>query len=174
MVFLVSAAITLVSALMVVISPNLIHAALWLILTLAGVAVSFVLLEANFLAIVQVAVYIDAIAILIIVTIMLTKDAMGSARQVLNRNWLWSAVAALVLFSGLLVMFHQVPGLMSEPALLTDSADGYLKELGRSLVDVNKYVIPFEVASVMLLAALIGAIIVALPPRDRTARRGEE
>lgn len=174
LVFLITAAITVISALMVVVSPNLVHAALWLILTLAGVAVNFVLLEANFLAVVQVAVYIDAIAILIIVTVMLTRDAMGSAQRPLNRNWLWAALAALVLFSGLLILFNQVPKLMTEAGELTNTADGYIKELGRALVDVDHYVIPFEVASVLLLAALIGAIVVARPPKESTVRGGEE
>jgi NADH-quinone oxidoreductase subunit J len=174
LVFLITAAITVVSALMVVISPNLVHAALWLILTLAGVAVNFVLLDANFLAVVQVAVYIDAIAILIIVTVMLTRYAMGSVRHPLTRNWPWAALAALVLCGGLLVLINQIPRLMVEAPELTNTADGYIKELGRALVDVDRYVIPFEVASILLLAALIGAIIVARPPKEPMGRGEEE
>ena len=72
-VFLVAAAITLLAAFMVVTSRSMVHAALWLIMTLAGVAVFFVLLNAGFLAVVQVAVYIDAIAIMIIVVVMHTS-----------------------------------------------------------------------------------------------------
>src|SRR3972149_9088938 len=100
LVFLATAAVTLVAALMVVVSPRMVHAALWLILALAGVAVLFVLLEAGFLGIVQVAVYIDAIAILIIVTVMLTQRAMGEGGRQVNRAWLWAALAAIVLFVG--------------------------------------------------------------------------
>jgi NADH-quinone oxidoreductase subunit J len=164
LVFLATGGLTLVAALMVVLSPNLIHAALWLILTLAGVAVLFVLLEAGFLAVVQVAVYIDAIAILIIVAVMLTQRAMRPQPQQANRAWPWAALGALLLFLGLAFLLVQVPGVSAGPAPLTASAEATLEELGKSLVDVNRYVIPFEVASVLLLAALIGAIVVAIPP----------
>jgi NADH-quinone oxidoreductase subunit J len=173
-VFLITGVITFIAAVMVVASPNLVHAALWLILALAGVAVLFVLLEAGFLAIVQVAVYIDAIAILIIVTVMLTRHAMDRTQPQINRNWLWAALAALLLFVGLLFLFNQVPALVTEPIPLSGTADSYLVELGRSLVDVNQYVIPFEIASVLLLAAMIGAIVVARPPAKYPVDGGEE
>jgi hypothetical protein len=77
LIFIIIAAISLGGALMVVTTRNLVHAALWLILTLFGVAVLFVLLNAGFLAIVQVVVYIGAIAILMIFAIMLTRQVMG-------------------------------------------------------------------------------------------------
>lgn len=172
-IFLIVGLVTFVAAVMVVASKNLVHAALWLILTLAGVAVLFVLLEAGFLAIVQVAVYIDAIAILIIVTVMLTRDAMRENQPQLNSTWFWSAIAALLLFGGLLYLFNQVPVLLSEAEPLVASGDSTLEVLGKSLVDVDQFVIPFEVASVLLLAAMIGAIIVARPPARRSQEGGE-
>lgn len=173
-VFILAGVITLVAAVLVVLSRNLVHAALWLILALAGVAVLFVLLEAGFLAIVQVAVYIDAIAILIIVTVMLTRHAMRVDLAQLNQNWLWAALSALILFGGLLILFNQIPGLNVEPAALEGVADTTLEALGQSLVDVNQFVIPFEIASVLLLAALIGAIFVARPPSRPANEGGEE
>jgi len=172
--FIVAGVITLVAAVLVVLSRNLVHAALWLILALAGVAVLFVLLEAGFLAIVQVAVYIDAIAILIILTVMLTRHAMRVDLVQLNQNWLWAALSALILFGGLLILFNQIPGLNVEPAALEGVADTTLEALGQSLVDVNQFVIPFEIASVLLLAALIGAIFVARPPSRPANEGGEE
>ncbi len=173
-VFIVTGVVTLVAAVLVVVSRNLVHAALWLILALAGVAVLFVLLEAGFLAIVQVAVYIDAIAILIIVTVMLTRHAMRDDLAQLNRTWLWAALSALILFGGILLIFNQVPNLNVEPATLTGATDTTLENLGQSLVDVNQFVIPFEIASVLLLAALIGAIFVARPPSRQIEGGGEE
>jgi NADH-quinone oxidoreductase subunit J len=172
--FIVAGVITLSAAVLVVLSRNLVHAALWLILALAGVAVLFVLLEAGFLAIVQVAVYIDAIAILIIVTVMLTYHAMRVDLAQLNRNWMWAALSALILFGGLLILFNQFPNLNSEPVALESGADTILETLGQSLVDVNQFVIPFEIASILLLAALIGAIFVARPPSRPANDRGEE
>lgn len=169
-IFLGTAVVITVAALMVVASPNLVHAALWLILTLAGVAVVFVLLGASFLAVVQVAVYIDAIAILIVVTVMLTRRAMQETERQVNNNWFWAALAAFILFGGLALLLTQIPGLPTEPPDISGQAEQTLDVLGRALVDVDQYVIPFEVASVLLLAALIGAIFVARP----TAKSGGE
>ena len=163
LVFIVTAIIITVAALMTVSSPNLVHAALWLILALAGVAAIFVLLEANFLAVVQVAVYIDAIAILIVIAVMLTRRAMHETERQFNRSWLLAAFAAFLLFSGILALFNQVPQLADTPSDLAGSSEIYLQELGKSLVNVDQFVIPFEVASVLLLAALIGAIFIARP-----------
>jgi NADH-quinone oxidoreductase subunit J len=162
-VFLATAAVTLVAALMVVLSPRLVHAALWLILTLAGIAVAFVILEAGFLAVVQVAIYIDAIAILIIIVVMLTQRAMGQDVVQVNRGWWLATLAALLLFTGLLALFNLAPGLSATPPALTDTPESILEDLGRSLVDVEQFILPFEVASILLLAALVGSIMIAWP-----------
>ncbi len=167
-IFLLSAAVTLVAAVMVVASPRLVHAALWLIATLAGVAVIFVLLNASFLAVVQVAIYIDAIAILIMITIMLTRQAMRPMEPGLNRNWLVGALAAALFLGAVLLMLYQMPAFNSMAPELQGSAEDYLEQLGKALVDVDRYILPFEVASVLLVAALIGAIVVAIPPRSRS------
>jgi NADH-quinone oxidoreductase subunit J len=173
LVFLLIGAITLLSAVMVVSSPRLVHAALWLILALAGVAVLFVLLEASFLAVVQVAVYIGAIAILIIFAVMLTRRVMADSGPQTNRNWWAAAATALVLFGALLALFSQVPTLSTPSAALAASPEAILEDLGQALVDVNRYVLPFEVASVLLLAAMIGALVIARPPARSTDEGGE-
>jgi len=162
--FLFLAAVTLGAAIMVVTSPRLVHAALWLVLTLAGIAVVFVLLEANFLAAVQVAIYIGAIAILIIFAVMLTRRVMTDSGPQVNRNWWMAALVALLLFVGLLGLLLQAPQLGQATLQPLTNADAQLEDLGLALVDVDRYVLPFEVASVLLLAALIGAIITARPP----------
>jgi NADH-quinone oxidoreductase subunit J len=174
LIFIATGVVTILAAVMVVSSPNLVHAGLWLILTLAGVAVTFVLLEAGFLAVVQVAVYIDAIAILIIVTVMLTRRAMGGEyRSQVSRTWLWAALAAFIFLGALLFLLNQMPGIEAQAASLPETAEGYLEDLGKSLVDVDRYVIPFEVASILLLAAMIGAIVVARPPAGQSGEGGE-
>jgi NADH-quinone oxidoreductase subunit J len=172
-IFLITAIVITIAAVMTVSSPNLVHAALWLILALAGVAAIFVLLEASFLAVVQVAVYIDAIAILIVVTVMLTRRAMRDTDRQVNTNWLWAALAAFVLFGGLLFLLNQIPDLPIEPPQIAGSSESTLEQLGKALVDVDGFVIPFEVASVLLLAALIGAIFVARPPNPASEEGGE-
>ena len=162
LIFLGLGLATIVSAVMVVTSPKLIHAALWLIVTLACVASYFVLLEAGFLAMVQVAVYIGAIAILIIFAAMLTRRVMHDSGRQITRTWWLGLLAALVLFGGLVILVLQVPGFQAAPGAAPDS-QANLIDLGRSLVDVNAFILPFELASVLLLAALIGAMFVARP-----------
>jgi NADH:ubiquinone oxidoreductase subunit 6 (subunit J) len=89
-VFLITAVVTLGSALMVVTSRHLIHAALWLILALFGVAVLYVVLNAGFLAVAQVVIYIGAIAILIIFAVMMTRTLVEDFTKQLNAQW-WMA-----------------------------------------------------------------------------------
>ena len=172
-VFLVAATITLLAAFMVVTCRSMVHAALWLIMALAGVAVFFVLLNAGFLAVVQVAVYIDAIAIMIIVVVMLTRHSMASQDQQTNKNWWAAVIAASLLFGSLVLMFTQAPLLGAEAPALTMGAEAMLEELGLALVDVDRYIVPFEVASVLLLAALVGSIIVAWPGKKSQDQEDE-
>ena len=163
--FLVFAVITLGGGLAVVTTRNLIHGAVWLIVSLFGVAGLFVLLSAPFLAAVQVLVYIGAIAILIIFSVMLTRS-MTSMREVYNRQWPLSLLVAVLLFLMLLVGVilpvwgGGAPLETPDPAPLVATTE----ELGVALVDGNQYVLPFEVASLLLTAAMIGAIVIA---RDR-------
>ncbi|NIO40177.1 MAG: NADH-quinone oxidoreductase subunit J, partial [Burkholderiales bacterium] len=159
--FLAAAAVTLIAAIMVVTVPRLIHAGLWLILALAGIAVLFVLLDNGFLAVVQVAIYIDAIAILIIIAVMLTRRVMSDTEPQINRMWLASAFVCLVIMAGLLGIVSQAPDPDLSP--LIEEATS-LDALGRALVDVDGFILPFEVASVLLVAALVGAILVAMAP----------
>jgi NADH:ubiquinone oxidoreductase subunit 6 (subunit J) len=83
-----------------------------------------------------------------------------------------AALAAALVFAGLALLLVQTPGLgtASLPSMGTDT-EALVEDLGSALVDVNRYVVPFEIASVLLLAALIGAIVVARPPQ---AGGGEE
>lgn len=158
--FLLTAAVILGSALMVVATRNLIHAALWLIVTLFGVAVLFAMLNAGFLAVVQVVVYIGAIAILFIFAVMLTRREMRDRGPQVNRNWWASALIALVTFAGLIWLLMGWSGLSRTAAELPVGLEP-VAELGMALVSPEAYVLPFEVASVLLLAALIGAVYVA-------------
>jgi len=159
-IFLIVAVVTLGSALMVVISRNLVHAALWLISTLFGVAIIYALLNAGFLAVVQVVVYIGAIAILFIFAVMLTrKDQLEGGLQ-LNNGWWLGALIALLTFGGLLGMLQSWSGFSKVSA---DIPAGYdtVNQLGNALTSPAGFVLPFEVASVLLLAALVGAVYLA-------------
>ena len=158
--FILVAAITFGCALMVVTARNLVHSALWLVAALFGVAVVFAILEAGFLAVVQVVIYIGAIAVLMIFAIMLTRRIAQDSGPRYNENWAWAVGVALVVFAALTYMLANKS--VVYPALVPlDVRADPLRLLGAALVSPNGYVLPFELASVLLLAALIGAIVVA-------------
>src|SRR5512132_1964727 len=100
-IFLLVALFTLGSGVMVVTTHNLVHAALWLVSTLFGVAVTYALLNASFLAVVQVVVYIGAIAILFIFAVMLTRKDMRDQGAQQNSNWWVGALLSVLTFVGL-------------------------------------------------------------------------
>ncbi|MFN2152240.1 MAG: NADH-quinone oxidoreductase subunit J [Anaerolineales bacterium] len=159
-VFLIVALITLYAALEVVTTNNLIHAALWLIVALLGVAAIFILLNATFLAVVQVMVYIGAIAILLIFAIMLTRNVGKAEEDQVNKNWPVAAVFGFLMFAGLaVILIFSGRGNAAMPFMGDGSETITL--LGQALVSPNGFVLPFELASVLLLAAMIGAIVVA-------------
>lgn len=160
LVFLITAIVTLGGAIMVVTVRNLIHAALWLILSLFGVAVIYSLLSATFFAVIQVVIYIGAIAILMIFAIMLTRRVMQDTGRTVNRGWWIAGFLSLVLFTALVWMLSTWNGFYTSLPAMPPEIDT-IKILGTALVSPSGYVIPFEIASVLLLAALIGAVVVA-------------
>jgi len=159
-IFLFVAIFTLVAGLMVVTTRNLVHAALWLVATLFGVAVTYGLLHANFLAVVQVVVYIGAIAILFIFAVMLTRKDMRDRGPQVNKNWWVGAVLALLMFVGLVFLLQSWRGISITAAEIPARFDA-VSELGNVLVSPEAFVLPFEIASVLLVAALVGAVYVA-------------
>lgn len=159
-VFLITAVVSLGGAVMVVTARNLIHAALWLILTLFGVAVMYGLLSATFFTVIQVVIYIGAITILMIFAIMLTRRIRQEPGSSVNKGWWLAGLIALLLFTSLVWMLSTWPGFQTTLQELPQDFDS-IKVLGTALVSPEGYVIPFEIASVLLLAALIGAVAVA-------------
>jgi NADH-quinone oxidoreductase subunit J len=168
-VFLLVALFTLGSGLMVVTTRNLVHAAFWLVATLFGVAVTYALLHANFLAVVQVVVYIGAIAILFIFAVMLTRKDIRDQGAQQNSNWWFGALLAVLTFGGLFVLLQSWSG-MSKTAVDLPSGYDSISLLGNALVSPDAFVLPFEVASVLLVAALVGAVYVAFNPREGDSR----
>jgi NADH-quinone oxidoreductase subunit J len=159
-IFLLTGAVIIGSALMVVTTRNLLHAALWLVVTLFGVAVLYAILQANFLAVVQVVIYIGAIAILFIFAVMLTqRELMEKGRQTRSSWWI-PALLGIVILVGLVFLILSVPGVDRTAAALPAGLDT-VQARGTALVSPDAYVLPFEVASVLMLAALVGAVYVS-------------
>lgn len=160
--FAIFSAATLVGGAMVVWSRNLVHSALFLILSLFGVAGLFVLLSAPFLAAVQVLVYIGGVAILFIFAVMLTRS-MTRITDMFNRQWWVGAITGGLLFIalmlGIVLPVWGPNGTLSGGAVARDVAS--TREIGIALVSGEGYVLPFELASILLTAAMVGAIVIA-------------
>ncbi len=156
-IFVILSAIALIGALGVVTNRNLFRSALFLVLSFIGVAGLYVLLEAEFLAMVQILVYVGAISILIIFAIMLSRQLMSSEFRASNEQWIWALVAAIALFVALGFILLRV----SWPVAAANVPDDAISQLGQVLVSPDQFVLVFEVASVLLLVALVGAVIVA-------------
>jgi len=153
--FAILSVITLGAALMVVTSRNLLHSALWLIVSFFGIAGVFILLQAEFLAVVQVLIYIGAIAMLIIFAIMLTRRIMDPQQPRFNSQWGLVGGFAALLFVGLAAVVTRVAWPVAAGEVPADA----IAQLGVDFVGV--YAVPFEIASVLLVVAMIGAIIIA-------------
>jgi len=156
-VFIILSAIALIGALGVVLSRRLFRSAIFLVLSFVGVAGFYILLEAGLLAMIQLLIYVGAIAILIIFAIMLSRQAMVADDKVLNEQWAPGGLVAVLLLAALVYVLVQVNWQVVEGAVPPDS----IQRLGQSLVSSNGFVLPFEVASVLLLVALVGAVIIA-------------
>ncbi len=156
-VFIILSAIALIGALGVVTSRNLFRCALFLVLSFVGVAGLYILLEAEFLAMVQILVYVGAISILIIFAIMLSRRMMSSEFRASNEQWVWALVGAIALFAILAFILLQV----SWPIAPAEVPEDMISQLGQALVSPDRYLLVFEVASVLLLVALVGAVIIA-------------
>lgn len=172
-VFGILAIITLVSAFIVVTDSNLFHAAIAMMASFLGVAGFYALLGAGFMAAAQLLVYIGAISILIIFAIMMTRRMMTTTESPFNSQMGLSLIAS-ILFCALLIITiwgaRTIPevGFDTRPApTLTDGQVlETVPELGRLFVSADGYVLPFELVSVLLLAALVGSIVIARPTAD--------
>ncbi|MBA3943786.1 MAG: NADH-quinone oxidoreductase subunit J [Herpetosiphonaceae bacterium] len=212
-VFFALSSLILFAGFMVVWVKNIIHAALWLIASFAGVAALYFLLEAPFIGVVQILVYAGAVSILVLFAIMLTRQVTGEAtRQLFDRWWL----SALVALGLLIVIVRTVsnPGLPADaqgntrwtradrlaPAATAQAANATATaqaaagataqaanatataarpaaalpqvagafEIGQSFM--KEYLLPFELASILLLVALVGAVVIAFEERSRRRR----
>jgi NADH-quinone oxidoreductase subunit J len=154
--FGVIAAMMAVAAVRVVTTRYVVHAALWLVVVLAGVAAQFILLSAEFVAATQVLVYIGAVVVLFLFGTMLTRAKIGGEDQLTSRQWGIGIATALLLagtMSAVLIdAFHAQK--------LPTAGGGTPTELVSDSI-FSTYLIPFWVLSIVLLAALVGAIVLA-------------
>jgi NADH-quinone oxidoreductase subunit J len=155
--FVLIGVVALASALLVVTSRNLVHAALWLVVTLGALAGEYLLLTAEFVAWVQVLIYVGAVVVLLLFGLMLTRAPIGDSDQ-LNSGNRWAAAVvgrATAPTQGTVVVqaFHNAY------IDLDPGRGGTARVTGEALF--RNWVLPFEVLSVLLLAALVGAIVLS-------------
>lgn len=155
LVFWILAIIILGSGLAVVAARNLVHAALFMVLTFFGISGIYVLLEADFLAVVQVLIYVGAIAVLIIFGVMLTQRENMEETNVSSPH---RAVAAVILvaFLGLIILAINSTAWLIDPSPALPTTVGPIAELM-----LSSFVIPFEAAAILLTVAILGAIILS-------------
>ncbi len=157
-IFYAAAAMTVGAAVLVAVLPNIIYAAIALLFAFAGVAGLYVFLSADFLAATQVLVYVGGILILILFAVFLSNRISDVKISNPARFRLPAAAICLVLFGVLSYVAVSTPFAVKTPAYHPTTAD-----LGELLM--TRYLLPFEVASVLLLAALIGAAFLSRPDR---------
>jgi NADH-quinone oxidoreductase subunit J len=162
--FGIIAAATILAALRVVTTKNVIHAALYLVIVLASIGALYILLAAEFVAAVQILVYIGAIVVLFLFGIMLTRAPIGREGG-LDNDQRWTALITSLFLAGLLA-FVLIDGFGDDelPALEDVSREQLTTARGTGAVGdaiFSTYLVPFEIVSVLLLAALVGAIVLA-------------
>jgi NADH-quinone oxidoreductase subunit J len=156
-VFLVLAVVGSISAVAVVTARNVVHAALYLVVTLLSVGAVYLILGAEFTAWVQILIYVGAIVILFLFGLMLTKAPIG--RDTLDNQQRWiGAVVGVGVFAGLVFLIQQAWPLQ-DAANDYGGFSGNTGVVGSALF--RRYVLPFEAVSFLLLAALIGAIVLS-------------
>jgi len=162
--FWILSVVILGSGFMVVSLKNIFHCAIFLILCLSGVAGIFILLNAEFLAAAQVLIYVGAVAILMVFAIMLTSDLASRKIVQTNQNALVAFLACLVFLTSVVWLIRSSLGSgvwnFTREGLPSDN----VMIIGKLLM--TEYMLPFEVVSVLLLAAMIGAIVLARRERS--------
>jgi NADH-quinone oxidoreductase subunit J len=159
-IFYLFALITVGSACIVVFSKNIVYAAFSLLFTLFGVAGLYVLLQADFLAVTQVLVYVGGILTLLLFGVMLTNKVISVDMKTGTLHTIPAIVLAAIVFGSLAGLYYATWSTVTAPATNIVST---ARPIGEMLM--TSYALPFEVASVILLVAMVGAALIARRPK---------
>ena len=170
-IFYAFATVTALAAVGVVSCRNQVHSVLFLILTFFSTAALFVLLEAEFLAALLIMVYMGAVAILFLfVVMMLDMDFAELRRQAVNHLPLGLAVGLVILVELVVILTHGPAGHETTAAVSAAAAQiSNTRAIGQTLYTL--YLYPFELASLVLLVALVGAVVLTLRERKKGVKR---
>lgn len=165
-IFYLLAALTLVSGIMAVTTRQIFRAAIFLLFSLIGVAGLYFWMQYEFIAAVQIVVYVGGITVLIIFSIFLTQQAGEKMPKQKIRQQLFSALAALFGFALIMLQLYQhtFTGTTNQPIVPT------VENIGTRMlaVDEGGFALPFEVVSMLLLSALVGCIVIAIRTKPET------
>jgi len=156
--FYALSAFAIASAIMVLVSKNPIHSVLWLILVFFAISGHYIILNAQFLAIVNIIVYAGAIMVLFLFVIMLMNvqsDKEPQKKLLIKFIGVLSGGSLLIL---LIALVKQTAQLEGKQVLMKEGTIGLIHPLGKALF--NDYVLPFEISSVLFLSAMVGAVII--------------
>jgi len=156
--FYALSAFAIVSAVMVLISKNPIHSVLWLILVFFAISGHYILLNAQFLAIVNIIVYAGAIMVLFLFVIMLMNVKKDQESQKQHLVKFIGVIAGGSFLTLLIALVKQTSQLQGKTVLLKEGTIGLIHPLGKALF--SDYVVPFEISSVLFLSAMVGAVII--------------
>lgn len=158
LLFWLLSALSIFSAMMVLISKNPVHSVLWLVLVFFTISGHYILVNAQFLFIVNLIVYAGAIMVLFLFVIML----MNLNKDAEPQKSIWMKLAGAISGGSLLLIFVSVvrsaSEMQSKQALLKTGNIGLIDQLGKTLF--SEYVIPFEISSVLFLSAMVGAVAI--------------
>lgn len=156
--FYALSAFAIVSAVMVLISKNPIHSVLWLILLFFAISGHYILLNAQFLAIVNIIVYAGAIMVLFLFVIMLMNVKKDQEPKKQHLVKFIGVIAGGSFLTLLIALVKQTSQLQGKTVLLKEGTIGLIHPLGKALF--SDYVVPFEISSVLFLSAMVGAVII--------------
>jgi len=154
--FYLIAAIMVLGALRVVTTNNVVHAALWLVVVLSGAAAQYVLLAAEFVALTQILVYVGAVMVLFLFGVMLTRAKIGAERDLNNRGWFVGIPVSVLLLATMLIALNDGFGSERMPVDVAPMDTAVVSDQ-----IFGPYLLPFWALSFVLLAAVIGAIVLA-------------
>ncbi len=165
-VFIVAALVAVMASLLMVTRKNPIHSALWMIVTFFAMAVIYLLLNAQFIAVAQVMVYAGAIMMLILFVIMLVhmerggEIDSGKPHRSVKTRIAWALITVVLLAEMLLgALFYRMTGQSGEYPVEVVNRVGHVKTVGALLY--GQYLFPFEIASILLLVGIVGAVVIA-------------
>jgi NADH-quinone oxidoreductase subunit J len=155
------ALLTLLGAILTITRRSAVHSAMWLIVSLAGVAGLYLLQKAEFLFAVQIVLYVGGIMLLFLFVIMLVNLDEAALQRQFNKQW-WIALVCVVATGGLVLYFVRSGAgafRLAPPAQASPVIEGNTERLADVLF--SQYLLPFEVASILLLVAIVGSVVMA-------------